>query len=92
VPARDVALAVRRSFEASGTSSAFTSQTGHGIGLGHPEPPFLVEESTDVLQAGEVVTIEPSQFVPGVCGIRLEHNYWIGPEGTERLSHHPFEL
>ena len=32
---------------------------GHGIGLGHPESPILVPESTDTLMTGDVVTLEP---------------------------------
>lgn len=61
---------------------------GHGIGLGHPEAPILVPESTDVLVAGDVVTLEPGLYVPGIGGMRIEHNYLVTDSGYERLSHH----
>ena len=65
---------------------------GHGIGLGHPEPPILVPESEDELVVGDVVTLEPGLYVEGIGGIRLEHNYLITAESSVRLSHHPLSL
>ena len=65
---------------------------GHGLGLGHPEPPILVPESTDTLQAGDVVTIEPGAYIEGIGGVRVEHNFLITPSGCERLSNHTIAL
>jgi Xaa-Pro aminopeptidase len=65
---------------------------GHGIGLGHPEPPIIVPESTDALMAGDVVTLEPGAYVEGIGGVRVEHNFLITPSGCERLSHHSVTL
>lgn len=65
---------------------------GHGIGLGHPEPPILVPDSDDVLEAGDVVTLEPGLYLPGLGGLRIEHNYLITATGFERLSNHRIEL
>lgn len=67
---------------------ALGHHAGHGIGLGHPESPILVPESTDTLIAGDVVTLEPGIYVEGVGGVRIEHNYLITEEGSEQLSHH----
>ncbi|HBH53133.1 MAG TPA: aminopeptidase P family protein, partial [Planctomycetaceae bacterium] len=76
----------------SGWGDTFTHHAGHGLGLGHPEPPILVAESTDVLETGDVVTLEPGLYVPGVGGIRLEHNYLITPTGARCLSPHELRL
>ena len=65
---------------------------GHGLGLEHPEPPILVPESTDVLIAGDVITLEPGLYVEGVGGMRFEHNYLITDDGCERLSNHHLGL
>ncbi|HEX6987486.1 MAG TPA: Xaa-Pro peptidase family protein [Planctomycetaceae bacterium] len=65
---------------------------GHGLGLGHPEPPILVPESTDTLLAGDVVTIEPGAYVEGIGGVRVEHNFHVTPAGCERLSNHTVAL
>lgn len=71
---------------------ALPHHCGHGLGLEHPEAPILVPESTDTLQVGDVVTIEPGQYVEGVGGMRFEHNYLIESEGSQRLSHHELRL
>lgn len=65
---------------------------GHGLGLGHPEPPILVPESTDTLQVGDVVTIEPGAYVDGVGGVRVEHNLLVTTTGCERLNNHVVAL
>ena len=65
-----------------------THHVGHGIGLGHPDPPYFVPESTDTLLAGDVVTIEPGQYIKGLGGMRFERNYLITETGYENLTHH----
>lgn len=65
---------------------------GHGLGLGHPEAPILVPESTDTLQAGDVITLEPGAYIEGIGGVRVEHNFLITPTGCERLSNHAISL
>lgn len=65
---------------------------GHGLGLGHPEPPILVADSTDTLLAGDVVTLEPGAYVEGIGGVRVEHNYRITADGCERLSQQDIRL
>lgn len=61
---------------------------GHGLGMEHPEPPILTSESTDSLEIGDVITLEPGCYVPGVGGMRFEHNYLINEDGAEQLSRH----
>lgn len=69
-----------------------THHAGHGIGLAHPEPPILVPHSDDVLDTGDVVTLEPGLYVEGVGGVRIEHNYLITETGYRRLSNHTIAL
>jgi len=89
---RDVDGAVRKYLAGLGLESAFPSHTGHGLGLGHPEPPYLVRESTETLVVGDVVALEPGLFVEGVGGMRFERNYLITPNGFETLSNHEIEI
>ena len=91
-PARAVDAAVRGHFASLGLDRHFPHHTGHGIGLGHPEPPYLVPESDDVLVAGDVVTIEPGLYVEGVGGMRIERNYLVTSDGFETLSKHEIRL
>jgi Xaa-Pro aminopeptidase len=85
---RAIDAAIREELDARGLGAYFTSHSGHGLGLGHPEPPYITRESGDLLARGDVVTLEPSLFVPDVGGLRFEHNYLITPEGAERLTTH----
>ena len=89
---RDVDAAVRAHFEEFGLLDAFPHHTGHGIGLGHPEPPYFVPESDETLVVGDVVTIEPGLYVEGTGGIRVERDYLITESGFETLSNHRITL
>ena len=71
---------------------ALSHHAGHGLGLGHPEPPILVPGSDDVLLPGDVVTLEPGSYIEGVGGVRVEHNYVITTDGCRRLSNHQLRL
>jgi Xaa-Pro aminopeptidase len=84
--------AVRGSFEKAGMADYFPHHAGHGLGLTHPEAPYLVRHATETLLAGDVVTLEPGLYVQGVGGIRIEHNYLITEQGYERLSNHVISL
>ncbi len=92
VPAAVVDRAVRGSFAAQGLDRFFPGHSGHGIGLGHPEPPFLVPESADTLREGDVVAIEPGQYEAGVVGMRFERNYRITAGVAETLSRHSLAI
>jgi Xaa-Pro aminopeptidase len=88
LPASEIDRAVRQSFAQKGLEGQFTSHSGHGLGLGHPDPPYFVPQSSDILVEGDIVAIEPSQKVAGLGCVRVEHNYLIMAEGYQRLSSH----
>ncbi len=89
---RAVYEAVRGAFAKAGMAEFFPHHAGHGLGLTHPEAPFFVRRADETLRAGDVVTLEPGLYVPGVGGIRIEHNYRITGQGYERLSNHVIAL
>jgi Xaa-Pro aminopeptidase len=89
---RQVYEAVRNAFARQSLANHFPHHAGHGFGLGHPEPPFLVPQSADTLVAGDVVTLEPGLYIPGVAGMRYERNYLITESGYEVLSHHDLTI
>lgn len=84
--------AVRGVFERAGVADAFPHHAGHGLGLTHPEAPFLVRNSPDILAENDVITLEPGLYVAGVGGIRIERNYRITATGHECLSPHVIAL
>jgi Xaa-Pro aminopeptidase len=91
-PAREVDVAVRAHFASLGLERAFPTHSGHGIGLGHPEPPYFVPNSTDTIVAGDVVAVEPGLYIEGQGGMRFERNYLITPDGFETLSNHELRI
>jgi Xaa-Pro aminopeptidase len=91
-PATYVDAAVRGHFKSLGLLDHFPHHSGHGIGLGHPEPPYFVPGSDEILVAGDVVTLEPGLYIEGVGGIRIERNYLITDGGFETLSKHEIRV
>jgi Xaa-Pro aminopeptidase len=90
--ARDIDAAVRGHFASLGLDHAFPTHSGHGLGLGHPEPPYFVPESTDTLVEGDVVAVEPGLYIEGEGGMRFERNYLITADGFETLSNHELRI
>lgn len=64
--------AAREAIGAAGHGERFGHGVGHGVGLEVHEAPRLSPRSDDVLEAGEVVTIEPGVYLPGEFGVRIE--------------------
>lgn len=89
---RAMDLAVRNVFDMRHMGEFFPHHTGHGIGLGHPDPPYIVPESTDTLMKGDVVTIEPGLYIKGEGGMRFERNYVVTEDGFENLTLHHIGL
>jgi Xaa-Pro aminopeptidase len=89
-PCRTAYEAMVAVFAAAGMSEHFPvgHHGGHGIGLSHPEAPYIVRDGTETFAEGDVVTLEPGLYVPNVGGVRIENNYLIGTTGPERLSNH----
>jgi Xaa-Pro aminopeptidase len=84
----DIYQAVERVIAEAGLVEGFWGHVGHGLGLDHPEAPFIVRHSRERLQAGNLITIEPGVYLHGWGGMRIEDNYLITTDGFERLSHH----
>ena len=59
---------------------------GHGQGLGRHEEPFLIFNSTLVLQEGMVFTVEPGIYIPGLGGFRHSDTLIITKDGCENTT------
>lgn len=92
VPAKEIDRAVRDSFAGKHLAETFTTHTGHGVGLGHPDAPYLTPDSSDTLVAGDVIAIEPGQYHKGLAGMRFERNYLVTETGCEVLSQHKLQI
>jgi len=64
-------------------------RTGHGIGLGTHEAPWLAEGSEDRLSENMVISVEPGIYLKGVGGIRHSDTVLVTKDGHKRLTHSP---
>lgn len=69
-----------------GYGDRFGHSTGHGLGLEVHEGPTLSPRSSEILQPGHVVTVEPGIYIPNVGGCRIEDDIVITEDGNERLT------
>jgi len=91
-PAAAVDGAARRRLKRDGWGRYFSHSTGHGVGLEVHELPRLAATSKEVLEAGQVITIEPGVYIPGWGGVRIEDMVLVTERGAEVLTPTPKEL
>ena len=77
---------------AAGLADAYGHGLGHGVGLEVHEAPTLRPESTSVLAVGNVVTVEPGLYLPGVGGCRIEDLVAVTADGCEIMTHFTKDL
>jgi Xaa-Pro aminopeptidase len=92
VKGEDVDAAARKVIDDAGHAGRFGHGLGHGVGLEVHEAPRLSLRSADVLEPGEVVTVEPGVYLPGKLGVRIEDLVVVTEDGHRNLSGLPKDL
>ena len=83
----------RAVIDGAGHGEHFGHGLGHGVGLEIHEGPRLSRTAGDEpLRAGNVVTVEPGVYLPGVLGVRIEDLVVVGEDAHELLTGLPKEL
>jgi Xaa-Pro aminopeptidase len=83
---REIDAIARDIIDAAGHAEHFGHGLGHGVGLVTHEAPRLARSGSEALVAGNVVTVEPGVYVPGVGGVRIEDLVVITEGGRDVLS------
>ena len=65
---------------------------GHGVGIEVNELPVIAPRSRDVLQAGNVIALEPKFVIPQVGAVGIENTYVVRDSGLECLTNFPEEI
>ena len=71
---------------AAGLGELFIHRTGHGIGLGLHEPPFVAPGADTVLAEGMTFSVEPGVYTAGSWGARLEDIVAVTADGRRDLN------
>jgi Xaa-Pro aminopeptidase len=90
---REVDAIAREVIEQAGHGEEFGHGLGHGVGMEIHEGPRLSRTaSEEPLRAGNVVTVEPGVYLPGVLGVRIEDLVVVREESHEVLTSLPKAL
>ena len=77
----------------AGRADTPVGRMGHGLGLDLTEPPSLAPDDPTILEAGMVITLEPSLTLPGLAGmarrLMVHEENVVVTRGGVRAPHAP---
>jgi Xaa-Pro dipeptidase len=88
----DIDAATRGLFASRGLAEGVIHRTGHGIGLGNHEQPWLSVGSADVLEEGMVISVEPGLYFSEIGGFRHSDTVLVTRDGHELVTKYPADL
>ena len=82
----EVDAVARNIIKNAGYGAYFGHGTGHGVGVEIHEEPCFNTVSEDVLEPGDVVTVEPGIYLPDKFGVRIEDMIYFDGEKVQNLT------
>jgi len=89
---KEVHESARAVIVAGGYGDNFGHGLSHGLGLKVHETPACSQQSPDILEAGDVISVEPGIYLPGRFGVRIEDLVTVTTEGLHNFTASPKEL
>ena len=81
----DIDKTARDIITEAGYGDCFGHSTGHGVGIDIHEEPRVSARSEQILTPGNIVTVEPGIYVPGLGGVRIENTCVVTETGVRAL-------
>ncbi len=78
--------------ENAGYKNCFGHSLGHSVGVDIHETPNCSPKSRDILQTGNVVTVEPGIYIENKFGVRIEDMLYVTDTGNINLTNSPKNL
>ncbi len=73
-------------------AEGFVHGVGHGVSKELHDKPRIGRNSKDILQVGDVVTIEPGLYYKNIGGVRIEDLILVTEDGPKNLTRFPKSL
>jgi Xaa-Pro dipeptidase len=88
----DVDAAAMGFLKEKGYGDFLLHRTGHGIGQGNHEGPWVAEGGDHVLAENMVISVEPGIYIPDIGGVRHSDTVLVTQDGYECLTTYPDDL
>jgi Xaa-Pro aminopeptidase len=96
IEAKKIHQICEKSFDKDGFNTrgnrGFIHGTGHSFGLDIHEGPYLNSFSKNILEPGNIITVEPGLYFPKFGGVRIEDDILVTKNGCENLVNYPKSL
>ena len=88
----DVEEEMQRFYRENGLLEYTRHHTGHNLGLGMHERPFLDVGDHTGIQSGMIFSVEPGLYLEGVGGFRHSDTVLVTDDGIEVLTYYPKDI
>jgi Xaa-Pro aminopeptidase len=92
IEAKEVDAIARNILAEKDLAQYFGHGLGHGLGSVVHDVGRMGPTSTDIVEVGQVWTMEPGVYIPDFGGVRIEDDVVVTEDGCELLTHSPKHL